>query len=96
MATLVYASVNGAFANHRASCLLLDVGVSAKAKLRGTPRPYHADERIKSDTPRVDLPLPTAPPLRKNIGFHYVWTVAYPLTIDRRGHESKALLAHHG
>jgi hypothetical protein len=35
MATLVYASVNGAFANHanhRASCLLLDVGVSAMAK----------------------------------------------------------------
>ena len=35
MTTLVYASVNGAFANHanhRASCLLLDVGVSAMAK----------------------------------------------------------------
>src|SRR4026207_2431335 len=55
-----------------------------------------ATRRIKSDTPRVDLPLSLPVPTGKNIGFHYVWTVAYPLPIDRRGHESKALLADHG
>jgi hypothetical protein len=32
----------------------------------------------------------------KNTGFHYVRTVAYPLPVDRRGHESKVLLARHG
>ena len=45
--------------------------------------------------PRVDLPL-RCRSVAQNIRFHYVWTVAYPLPIDRRGHESKALLADHG
>src|ERR1041385_5590842 len=46
--------------------------------------------------PRVDLPLSLSFRITKNIGFHYVSPVAYPLPLDRRGHESKALLAHHG
>jgi hypothetical protein len=53
-------------------------------------------QRIKSDTPVSRIATPGAALDLKNIGFHYVWTVAYPLPIDRRGHESKALLADHG
>src|SRR6516162_10252907 len=52
--------------------------------------------RIKSDTPLSRFTTLTSIPGLKNIGFHCVWTVAYPLPIDKRDHESKGLLAHHG
>src|SRR6516162_7564050 len=54
-------------------------------------------ERIKSDTPPSPFTTLAAVLCLKNIGFHYVWTVAYPLPLDRCGHESKVLsLAAHG
>src|SRR5689334_128827 len=52
--------------------------------------------RIKSDTPPSRFTTLDCIPGSKNIGFHYVWSVAYPLPVDGRGHESKALLADHG
>jgi hypothetical protein len=36
-------------------------------------------QRIKSDTPVSRIATPGAALDLKNIGFHYVWTVAYPL-----------------
>jgi hypothetical protein len=35
--------------------------------------------RIKSDTPPSRFTTLTACTVPQNIGFHYVWTVAYPL-----------------
>src|SRR6516225_9313607 len=55
-----------------------------------------ADHESNLILPRVDLPLSVPLSASKNIGFHWVWTVAYPLPIHGRGHESKALLADHG
>jgi len=53
-------------------------------------------ERIKSDTPPSRFTTLTIVLCPENIGFHWVWTVAYPLPMDRRGNELKGLLAHHG
>jgi hypothetical protein len=65
-------------------------------ELTSIPLALTCRARIKSDTPLSRIATPAVVCARQNIGFHYVWTVAYPLPIDRRGHESKTVLADHG
>src|SRR5689334_9728307 len=66
-------------------------------KVSPLPRP----DRIQSDTPLSRFTTLSCSLPAKNISFHYVWTVAYPLPQDihcpihRCSHEAKSLLAAH-